>query len=313
MFGKSRLKAVAVVALALPLMALPSVASAADTPISTRYAGDAKLQTLLGSPEGKEFSIANGRERNYEHGSLYYSKPTGVRYVLDKLNDKYALQGGPTYFGFPTTDQEDVYSRSGRVGVANSFTKGQIVLRDDAESATWMGSAIAAKWNRQAYPVYGLPIADQVAVEGGVKVDFEASKLYSSKKYGTYAVVQGYGNTGGHNLLTKYESLQEASGFLGLPTSDYKSVPSAKSPNGFFQTFANGGLFASEIGDLNSVHYVKGDVYDAFVAYGGVKTLGYPNGDPIKTDSGNYQLFENGRISHDAATKTTTVVIYPAK
>ena len=94
-----------------------------------------------------------------------------MHYVLNKLNEKYTAQGGPAYFGFPTTDQEDIFSRYGRVGVANSFTKGQIVLSEGAQSATWMDSAIAAKWNRQAYPVYGMPIADQVAVEGGARVN----------------------------------------------------------------------------------------------------------------------------------------------
>lgn len=98
---------------AVSLLVTAPLASADPSPdavaaIDTHYEMLGRAQSRLGAPVTDTFEVAGGAERDYEGGSIFYSKQTGARALYGPVLARYQALGGPNgQLGFPVSDEAD--------------------------------------------------------------------------------------------------------------------------------------------------------------------------------------------------------------
>jgi uncharacterized protein with LGFP repeats len=278
--------------------------AASQSPIAQRYNSDHALAHMLGKPTDNEFSVAGGRERDYQWGSLYYSKSTGVHETHGAIWWKYKDIGGPRSFGFPTTDEyqviENVHGEYITDGAANKFQKGEIFWNNGNNLTTWMDTSVSQLWGDQGFPYYGLPTGDEVSHHGYKEVSFTDNSDVYVTRTGTFAVIDGDADVMRHAMNGEYKNTGGASGYLGLPTDN--RVYDGK---GYIQTFQSGAIFAD--GQTGGAKAVHGAIYWAWQHDADQARLGYPIADEAAAPGGRVSQFENGSIYWNASTNATTI------
>ncbi len=98
---------------AVSLLVTAPIASAdpsadAVAAIDTHYEMLGRAQSRLGAPVSDTFEVAGGAERDYEGGSIFYSKQTGAKVLYGPVLARYQELDGPNgKLGFPVSDEAD--------------------------------------------------------------------------------------------------------------------------------------------------------------------------------------------------------------
>ena len=105
-FAAGSLTAVSLLVTA-PIASADPSADAVDA-IDTHYEMLGRGQSRLGAPVSDTFEVAGGAERDYEGGSIFYSKQTGAKALYGPVLARYQALGGPKgQLGFPVSDEAD--------------------------------------------------------------------------------------------------------------------------------------------------------------------------------------------------------------
>lgn len=304
-----------------PLTAAP--ASADTSAIEDRYNSDEELRAMLGPATGPEYSVADGRVKNYKWGSLYWSEATGVHEVHGAIRTRYRELGGPAgKLGFPTTDEGRVYMRYDipsipSSGARNDFENGAIVWMRSTDKTIWMSKPFADATPYDQYPFWYDLSHDEQAVGLYSRVfDTGGMLMYVTPK-GFFKVSAGYHVP--DDILQKYRELGAHDGFLRVPTGDKKVIDAGSNGlrPGLSQQFKGGRLYQcgndwDEMCGREQVEAfeVHGAILWRFDSVGGLNALGYPTSDELATSSGRISYFEKGWISWNASSGKTTVHYY---
>lgn len=309
--GRTRKAALVVGATAaLLLVAAAPVSAAPLSPIDQRYASDHALAAMLGPPVSPEYSIADGRERDYKWGSLLYKSYTGVHEVHGAIRWKYRSIGGPSKLGFPIRDEVQVvnnfHGENVTIGAQSTFEDGEIFYNAGSGATNWMGADVAGIWQDQSFPYYGVPLADEQPFHGGTKTSFSTATIYGSA-HGTYAVVRGDAIVESSDLETEYDATGGVTGYLGWPTGDRKLVATPLHQYTYVQTFVGGAIYRIIPNSGSAAaHAVHGAIYWAYTHTDQTK-LGYPVSEELAAPGGRLQHFELGSIFWNATTHKVTI------
>ena len=154
------------------LVSAPIVSAApssdAVSTINDRYAAFGGEGSLLGSPTGEAVDVPGGAERDYQGGSIFYSKDTGAHVMYGAILDRYMALGGPSSeLGFPKNDESDTGDGVGRF---NDFSMpgGAAIYWNPQWGASVIKGRVLEAW-RQSGAItgpFGYPSADTSIVDG---------------------------------------------------------------------------------------------------------------------------------------------------
>ena len=155
----------------------------------------AKAAVLSEGPPGPRTPLGDtedagngGFVQRYTTGNLYWHPQTGAgaRWVFGAILQKYLALGGPSFLGYPITDESSTPDRRGRF---NHFQAVQ--LPDKPESSIYWTpqtdahaviGAIRSKWKELGFErsSLGYPLAEEVDIppEGGKVLPFEHAAIY---------------------------------------------------------------------------------------------------------------------------------------
>jgi uncharacterized protein with LGFP repeats len=223
------------------------------TAIDVKYAELGGVSSLLGRPTTTEYDITAGRGRNYAGGRLYWSANTGAHEVHRAILTKYLAHGGPSRFGFPTTDEVAVTG-----GRASYFTKARIYW-SSTTGAHFSGGLLLSKYLTAGGPSgYGLPLTDDTRITGGWKAHFTGNRsIYWSSSSGAHLV---------HSAIrTKYLSGGGPAAF-GFPTTDEIAVQGGRA-----SYFTKARIYWSS---TTGAHFSRGRLLAKYLAAGGPNEMG---------------------------------------
>ncbi len=217
--------------LSAPLVnAAPS--SDAVSTINDRYATFGGDSSLLGSPVGEAVDVPGGAERDYEGGSIFYSKDTGAHVMYGVILDRYKALGGPgtSGLGFPTNDETGTGDSVGRF---NDFSapEGAAIYWNPQWGASVIKGRVLEAW-RQSGAItgpFGYPSADTSVADGvqtGKFVGPEGTEIQWSQAAGLVTIpaalatkIPGFGSTA---------STAEGTTSMSKPTTSVTADPGVK-------------------------------------------------------------------------------------
>jgi uncharacterized protein with LGFP repeats len=166
-----------------------------------------------GLPWTDETRITGGWKADFTgYRSIYFSPSAGAHLVKGSIRSKFLRGGGPSTFGFPTTDEIAVTG-----GRASYFTKARIYWSATTGAHSSRG-VLLSKYLAAGGPAgYGLPVTDDIRIAGGWKASFSQGRsIYWSSTTGAHLV---------HGpILTRYASLGYQASCLGFPTTDEYTI-----------------------------------------------------------------------------------------
>ena len=252
--------------------------------IATKYTalgGQATLGMVLSN---EITASADGVYQRFQNGRIYWTSATGAWYIHGGSQTKYLSLGGDrSYLGYPTSDEISI---SG--GVYQQFQNGRIYWTASTGGTFNVHGGIYGKYGALGMDkgTLGTPSGDEVAISGGVYQQFQNGRIYWSSKTGARGVSDA--------TLSRYQSAQESSGFLGFPIAD-----AIETSAGTVQRFQGGRIYATS----NQTYIVHGGIGDRYSIIGADSGyLGLPASDEISISGGVYQQFQNGRIYWTAST-----------
>ncbi|MDT7574325.1 MAG: hypothetical protein QOH17_658 [Pseudonocardiales bacterium] len=172
-------------------------------------------QSVLGLPVGTAFPIGPGRARNYQHGRILWSAPTGAREVHGAILAAFdRLAGVAGVLGFPVTDESTPPDRVGRF---NHFSKSASIYWTPSTGAHEVQGGIRAKWASLGWEVgiLGYPTTDESTTPdrvGRFNHFSKAASVYWTPSTGAHEV---HGS-----IRSRWAGLGWERGALGYPISD---------------------------------------------------------------------------------------------
>lgn len=309
----------AVVVMALTSQTVLAPAAQASGEIEGRYSTDIALRGALGAPSGDEYSIGNGRQRNFKWGSLYWSPAASVHEVHGAIRWRYELHGGPAgSLGFPTTDEGREFIKydipENVIGARNDFQNGAIVWSNSTDKTYVAGKTVAENLPYNEYPFGYMPVADERAGTGGSRVLQLNGGLMYVTPTGFFHLHDGY-PSGSNGILTKYVATGADAGFLGLPVSDEAMTASPTGENeGRVRKFKWGNIYQCGVllgtCEIGKAHEVHGGILWRFNLEGGVPKLGFPVSDEENAPGGRVSKFQKGKVFWNSVTGKTSVTYY---
>ncbi|MFI6301952.1 PQQ-dependent sugar dehydrogenase [Amycolatopsis thailandensis] len=265
-----------------------------QTPIQKRYADEAPLRALVGTPVGIELIEGDGHWQLYTTGRLYWTQLYGVKAVSGEILTKFVTLGAHSFLGSPSTDELVARAENGRY---NDFTGGPTT---GVGSIYWTSSigamaiygGIRAKWleaNAEAGPL-GFPTTDELSTPDGIgRVNHffrNNASIYWSAASGAHYIMG--------RIWQKWGSLGWET-FFGYPTTDETATPDGVGRYNHFS--ANGSIYWSPSTDAFEIH---GSIRDRYKALGWQDGLGYPITDETGTPggTGKYNHFRQGGFDH---------------
>lgn len=235
---------------------------------------------------------SEGYHVDYKGGSIYWNSGSGAHEIHGEVYTKWISLGGPTSFGFPSTDTT---TASDGIGKYNRF----YVLNHPANAIHWSPETgahsivgfILLKWEELGSEAgYGYPITDDSSTLDGFgrfskfqKADKSVLDIYWSPDSGAHAV---YGL-----IKEKWENLGSEKGY-GYPTTDETGTPDGL---GRFNQFTGGRAIYWT--PATGAHAIYGDIKLKWDSLGFERGYGYPITDETGTPDGigRYNQFTDGR------------------
>ncbi|RFU21757.1 N-acetylmuramoyl-L-alanine amidase [Geodermatophilus marinus] len=251
--------------------------------IERRYAADAGLRSWLGAPVGSERSGNGFAWQEYEHGRLYWSAATGVRFVRGDVLAAWLAAGGPGVLGVPTTDE----GPAGEWGAYQHFSKDASIYWTAETGAQVVRGGIRSRWlGLRAEWGLGFPRTGEVAVPGvpgAVVQEFVSGRVFWSPSTGAHPLRGGIGEA--------YTAGGGPARF-GVPLGGEVTVRNGAATQEFSRGY-------SLVWTTSGVRLVAGGIREAWLARGGADgALGLPRGDEADTPSGGgrFSAFAGGTI-----------------
>jgi uncharacterized protein with LGFP repeats len=238
--------------------------------------------SFLGLPVGPEQDVPGGRMQPFAGGAIYWSAATGAHEVHGSIRIRYEQLGGPSTFGFPTTDETPTFLGFGEF---NEFERGSIYWMP-ATGAHEVHGAIRDAWSSlgSEFGFLGFPVTDETPTFLGFGRfnDFQGGSVYWLPATGAHEV---------HGAIRdKWSSLGAEAGFLGFPTTNETPAADGGRVNGF----QGGSVYWSP---ATGAHEVHGAIRDAYDFLGGPSSsLGYPVTDELSYLGVRINVFEHGTI-----------------
>ncbi|NNH75543.1 hypothetical protein HLB23_37810 [Nocardia uniformis] len=139
----------------------------ATTAINERFTEFGGSESLLGNPVGAATDIADGAERDYAGGTIFYSADTGAHVMHGGILDKYRSLGGPAALGFPRNDESGAGDGTGRF---NDFARpgGAAIYWSPQSGAHLMRGEVLDAWTASGgvEGPFGYPTTDTAVVNG---------------------------------------------------------------------------------------------------------------------------------------------------
>ncbi|CAN5923620.1 hypothetical protein BH11MYX4_BH11MYX4_18590 [soil metagenome] len=146
--------------------------AAAPGAINDHYRELGACGSELGAPVSAELAARDGRYRVFERGSIYWTARTGAHAVQGRIRDAWKTLGWETgTLGYPLTDEEKAPDGVGRYSV---FEGGSVYWTPQTDAHAVFGR-IRDAWKQSGWEAgpLGYPTADEVAVAGGRKSEFQ--------------------------------------------------------------------------------------------------------------------------------------------
>jgi hypothetical protein len=194
--------------LATPQIAFAAPSTEAVNAINDRYSTFGGEGSLLGPAIGEAEDVQGGVKREFQGGTIYYSKDSGAHVMYGQILERYKALGGPTSgLGFPKNDESDTGDGVGRF---NDFStpEGASIYWSPQQGASVVKGKVLEAW-RQSGGItgpFGYPSAD-VSDMGGVLtgkfVGPEGTEIQWSKAAGLVTIpaalagkIPGFGKEG---------------------------------------------------------------------------------------------------------------------
>jgi uncharacterized protein with LGFP repeats len=172
----------------------------------------------FGFPTSDEYDvpgISGAKGHDFQGGRFYWTVADGTHVTVGAIMLKYISMGGPATFGLPTTDEYVVTGVAGACG--HDFTNGRIYWSLPTGPRAISG-AISTKYMSMGGPaIYGLPLTDEYAANGGRAQNLRSAVITWSEADGAHATYGG--------IMGRYLSLGGPTGFLGMATTDEIDAP----------------------------------------------------------------------------------------
>ena len=203
-------------------------------------------RSYFGPATSALITVAGGRERDYQSGSIYYSAATGAHAVHGAILARYRAMGGPAgILGFPTTDEKTTPNGKGRY---NHFagTGGASIYWTYANGAFEVQGAIRAHWAALGWErgILGFPTTNERATRtpGGRYNNFTGGSMTWSAATGAHEVNGA--------IRARWMTLGADAGRLGFPTSDEYPVAAGRRSD-----FAHGSIVWAAATNRTTVTY----------------------------------------------------------
>ncbi len=266
-----------------------------QSPIAAHYAALGGAGSFLGNPVSGEYSVAGGRELDYQGGSIYYSPATGAFSVRGAIRDHYNAFGGPAGFlGFPTTDESGTPDGVGRY---NHFANDGSIYYTPNTGAQSVHGAIRDQWAAMGFErsSLGYPTSDETPTPNrvGSYNYFTGGSLYYSPATGAHEVRGA--------ILNEWGSLGWEASVLGFPTSGETPTPNRV---GSYNYFTGGSIYYSP---ATGAHEVHGAILNAWAAQGWeAGSLGFPATDEYAVPGGRANSFRGGTLTYSYSSGRVT-------
>lgn len=200
--------------LATPVTAFAEPAADAVTAIDEKGTSFAADYPWFGAPAGEAMDVKGGAMRDYEGGTIYYSKETGAHAMYGEILKRYKTLGGPeSDLGFPKNDESDTGDGVGRF---NEFSapEGAAIYWSPQTGAVVIKGKVLEAWNQSGgiKGPFGYPTADMSLVDGVQTAKFagpEGTEIQWSKAAGLVTIpaalaakIPGF-STGGTTSVSK--------------------------------------------------------------------------------------------------------------
>jgi uncharacterized protein with LGFP repeats len=254
--------------------------------ISQRYASDAPVRQVLGTPVGTEQVTAGVRWQQYQFGRMYWTARTGAHVLVGDILATYLAAGGPAAFGAPTTDETAVGDDAGRY---NDFSGDASVYWTAQTGARIVQGQIRNLWQLGGGPfgALGYPLTDEAAGHGGRWNQFQGGVGFWTPAGGAVEV---------HGDI--YRRWQALGGWAwAAPTSSEKSVGAGR-----YNAFGTDrGIYWSK---ATGAHAVQGPIHRRWTSAGGAAgAMGFPTAEEQSASGGvRFSPFQNGGVYWTGAT-----------
>lgn len=261
------------------------------TPIDRRYAADAGVRTILGTPTGPEAGDAALRYRTYVGGRMYWSPQAGPHEVHGAILSTYLAAGGHVFFGEPRTDETPTPDGVGRF---NDFTlNAASIYWTPGTGACTVYGGIGGLWRALGAErgIHGYPRSGEQATPNGRGRynDFQDGGIYWLPELGAHSV---------HGAIyQKWQAFGYEGGLLGFPLTSETPTPDGA---GRFNHFEGGSVYWTP---ATGAHEVHGAIRARWQNRGWERSyLGYPTSDEFDVPGGRRSTFQHGDITWTAAT-----------
>jgi hypothetical protein len=200
--------------LATPVTAFAEPAADAVAAIDEKGTSFAAEFPWFGAPAGAAMDVKGGAMRDYEGGTVYYSKETGAHAMYGEILNRYKTLGGPeSDLGFPKNDESDTGDGVGRF---NEFSapEGAAIYWSPQSGAVVIKGKVLEAWNQSGgiKGPFGYPTADMSLIDGVQTAKFagpEGTEIQWSKAAGLVTIpaalaakIPGF-STGGTTSVSK--------------------------------------------------------------------------------------------------------------
>jgi glucose/arabinose dehydrogenase len=259
------------------------------TPIDRRYAADAALRAVLGSPTDVEQGDATVRWRAYTGGRMYWSPATAAHAMRGGILARYLALGGHLKYGLPVTDEE-----------VGGDGKGRYTLLYGYQSLYWSPGQPVHMVNGEIYKRYkamgadrsalGYPVTDEAGPANGRFSKFQRGSIYWTPAHGAHDVIGG--------IRDRWTALGGVNG-LGYPTTNEADTGNRL---GRFNHFERGSVFWSS---PTGAWGISGAIRNKWASLGWDSSyLGFPTGGEFAVSGGRRQNFQHGYIVYQAGRAT---------
>jgi uncharacterized protein with LGFP repeats len=233
---------------------------------------------MLGYPTGDDTQAGSGYLTAFSGGTLFWSSPTGARYVRGAILERYTASGGPAALGFPLGDDGPAPG-----GGAQVELPGAGVYWSPATGAHLVRGNLRDRWlslGGTTGPL-GYPTGDDTQAGVGYLTAFSGGTLFWSRVDGAH-MVRGA-------LLDEYVAAGGPAQ-LGFPLADDGPTPAAL-PGGAWVPLDGGALYWSP---GTGAHLVEAPASGTYAAAAVQHRLGYPTTDTHDTPEGARTDFQHG-------------------